>query len=413
MSSYASSSASVRAGREADPPPRKWTVMVFMGADTIGSNFPLQDAARADIAEMAAVGEGAKPSTTLDMFVQVHGLREQPQRARIVDGHAPLANVPADEQGIEGGHALECFIRAALRESGYQPNTGHQTLLVLWGHAYEFAIGRVKRRNGTIDPLDFAELFDVLARFQRPDASPEKLDILGFDACDLATVEMACQLQPFARYMVGSQIGIPIPGWPYDRILHRLHAPLDRLMGPAELGSYIVRRFCESYPAASPVSLTLLDLDRAAELFAHAEVLADHLAQAAGEPGALARLARLFTRSQTDLGRPYVDVADLCLSLWRESGDALVAEAARALGDFLLGPRPPLAGDSIAGAGRPFIAEHGRNAGHAARLNGLSIYAPHVAPQLDFEFARPQYHNFQFAQQTRWSELVHAFARLT
>ena len=31
---------------------RKWTVMVFMGADTIARNAPLIDAAEADLAEM-------------------------------------------------------------------------------------------------------------------------------------------------------------------------------------------------------------------------------------------------------------------------------------------------------------------------------------------------------------------------
>ena len=75
------------------------------------------------------------------------------------------------------------------------------------------------------------------------------LDILGFDACDLSTVEMACQLQPFANYLLGSQIGIPIPGWPYDRILDRLQNPMGS-MRPSEFGSYIVRRFCESYAAS-------------------------------------------------------------------------------------------------------------------------------------------------------------------
>ncbi len=34
-------------------------------------------------------------------------------------------------------------------------------------------------------------------------------------------------------------------------------------MGPAELGSYAVRRFCEAYKADDrPVSLTLLNLQR-------------------------------------------------------------------------------------------------------------------------------------------------------
>ena len=48
---------------------RKWTVMVFMGADTIAGNAPLHGAVQADLEEMAFVGSGG----SLNIFVQVHG----------------------------------------------------------------------------------------------------------------------------------------------------------------------------------------------------------------------------------------------------------------------------------------------------------------------------------------------------
>jgi hypothetical protein len=401
------------------PDPRKWTVMVFMGAATIEGNTPLTNAAMADLKEMAYVGSG----DTLDIFVQLHqGLEAVPQRSRIPrnDSHIETSdfgfeNVPNwDPRDLAGGKALETFIQWALVESGYPRRPeGHFTMLVLWGHAYDFAIGRAKTSDGAIDALDFAEFADVLTRLQQKAGGKAKLHILGFDACDLATVEMACQLQPFAHYLLGSQIGIPIPGWPYDRILDRLLKPQGRLMGPAEFGSYIVRRFCESYTAKSPVSLTLLDLDRAHELAACTQVLALMLAGAIEDSDNADWIARLFFRSQTGEGKPYVDVADLCLNLMREGGDALVTEAARSLGDFLLTPKPRLVGESISGAGRPFIVEHGRNAGETARLNGISLYAPHVAPDLDFESVRRLYQNFTFVQQTHWAELVHTLARLS
>lgn len=400
----AAQSVTQSVGRE-----RKWTVMVFMGAHAIKGSAPLWDAARSDLQEMAAIGSGG----TLNVFVQVHGLEDVPQRGHVRPGDPSLTDVPKGQRETAGGQALESFIAWALETANHKIAYDH-SILVLWGHAYDFAIGRERTRTGTIDALDFAELSDILKHLQRRFGSPDaKLDILAFDACDLSTVELACQLEPFAHYLLGSQIGIPIPGWPYDRILDRLRNPKGELMFPAELGSYAVRRFCESYPPTRPVSLTLLDLNRAPELFAHTEVLAMQLARALEDPDSLDALAQLFWRSQTDEDRPYVDVADLCLSLEREGESALVIEAARALGDFLIGPNPPLVGQSAGGGGRPFVAEHGRNAGHTARLNGISIYAPHVAPDIDFEAARHLYQNFAFAQETRWSELVHALARLS
>lgn len=388
--------------------PAQWTVMVFMGADTIEGNAPLGDAADADLAEMAAAGSGGQ----LKIFAQVHGKSPAPQRSYI--GVTPMKDVPVDQRDPTDGHALENFIRWALAAARHNPeNPQHYSMLVLWGHAYDFAFGRQRLRSGAIDALDFAELSDVLKRLQDQFGSGAKLDILGFDACDLATVEIACQFQRFAKYLLGSEIGIPIPGWPYDRILGRLRHPKGDVMAPAEFGSYVVRRFCESYPASKPVSLSLLDLERASDLFGISEVLALTLSSAIGDADARDQIVQSFLHSQTVEGKPYVDLADLCLNLMRESCDPFVTEAARALGDFLISPRPPLVGMSDKGCGKPFVVENGRNAGRTARLNGISIYAPHVAPENDFDAVQPLYLKFVFAQETRWNELVHTLARLS
>jgi hypothetical protein len=58
------------------------------------------------------------------------------------------------------------------------------------------------------------------------------------------------------------------------------------------------------------------------------------------------------------------------------------------------------------------VVEHGRNAGEAARLNGISLYAPHVTPGSDVAAHEKLYHKFVFAQNTAWSRLVHTLAGL-
>ena len=398
----------------------KWTVMVFMGAATIEGNEPLIDAAEADLAEMQFVGSGpalddetGERRGDLEIIVQVHqGKHVAPRRGRITREKKAridtLEEVPEHLRDTADGWALLNFINWALEEAKHGKDD--RTLLVLWGHAYDFAIGRAHTRGGTIDSLDFAELSRVLKTLQQKFGVGRKLDILGCDACDLATVEMACQLKPFASYLLCSQIGIPIPGWPYDRVLYRLRHPNGAIMNPAELGTWTVRRFCETYSAESrTVSLTLLDLTRAEELFEAAAVLALALASTIGDVSARDRIAYLFSQSQTGPGKPYVDVADLCLNLVRNSGDTLVIEAARDLGNFLLAPQLELVGTR--GTRRAFVIEHGRNTCETARLNGISIYAPNVAPHRDFDAVQHMYHNFDFAQQTRWSGLVHALAR--
>jgi hypothetical protein len=388
----------------------KWTVMVFMGADNTEGTAPLKAFAKADLDEMSQVGSGG----ALELFVQVHGLHEQPMRGRVGENWK-LEPVKREQADTKGGMALQHFIASSLEAAGHKADkANHYTMLVLWGHAYDFALGRERRADGTIDALDFAELSDVLLRLQRQfGVEGAKLHILGFDACDVSTVELACQLEPFAHYLLGSQIGVPLPGWPYDRILERLRNPIGRPMGPAEFGSYVVRRFCESYTSDRPVSLSLLDLSRTSDLFDATDALCNALSSTMRSADGREWLSYLFQDSGTAPGRPYVDLADLCLTLVRQSGDSAVADCAEAVGNLLISPQPPLVGSSAEGKGRPFVVENGRNAGFAARLNGISIYAPNLAAGRDYEAVRPSYQNFTFAQRTQWSDIVHTLARLT
>ena len=386
--------------------------MVFMGVDAVGDNAPLDIAADADIAEMEAAWSN---SGFLNIFVQRH---ENGVARRRHIGVGSWHEVPPEQSQLQGGRALANFVSTSLRAVDHQA-TDH-SMLVLWGHAYDFAVGPSITGSGNVDALEFVELSAVLRDLQNemwleyPGEEPPRLNIVAFDACDASTVELACQLSPFAKYLLASQIGVPIPGWPYDRIFERFGDPIGDVMGPAQGGAYIVRRYCESYTSLRPVSLSLLDLGRARELFARTEVLATALDLSIRRNGDTRdQVANLFVRAQTAPNKPYVDVADFCLNLFRESTDAFVIAAAQALGDFLVTSGPEVATLSSEGTGKPFIAEWGRNAGSTARLNGVSIYAPHVAREHDSHAARRIYSQFDFVRQTRWSQLVYALADRT
>lgn len=393
---------------------RKWTVMVFMGAEADG-NAPMVEAAEADLNEMRAISSGGH----LNIFAQVHA-NGTARRHHIGVDPREGREVARDEQDATNGRALVEFIRDSLNRPGYEHRPGKDySMLVMWGHAYDFAIDHELTATGNNDALDFVRLGEVLKNFQldlkRQYDSKElpKLDIIAFDACDVATVELACELQRYANYLLGSQIGVPIPGWPYDRVLRRLRHPEGRLMGPAELGAWTVRRYCNAYvPEHRTVSLSLLDLKQVNKLFGHADVLATALDLALDRGTETRdRIAALFTRARTADFKPFVDVADLCLNLVRESDDGLVREAAAALGDFLLAPAPEAVDKSEEGCGLPFIVASGRNAGGTAKLNGVSIYAPHVSLIDDLGALDTVYGAFKFARQTRWAALVSELAR--
>jgi hypothetical protein len=395
--------------------PKKWTVMVYMAAQGVeGEAKSLFDEAESDIKEMEAVPK----SDTLNVLYQLHG-KGRPERCHV--GHGGREAFDENPADATTGRSLANFVLWALATAGHS-GPGDHSLLVLWGHAYRFGIGNAVTPDG-IDAIDFAELTRVLRETQREiqrllrmEQTP-KLDVIAFDACDIATVEAAVQVAEFADYMLASQVGIPLPGWPYTRILERLAKQQgDRLMGPPEFGSYAVRRFCETYQADDrAVSLTMLDLKNTPRLFELTEALARELAIAAdGDDGELAGVIEMFRRSQTTEDKPFVDVADLCLNLLRHSGHDRVRQAAKRLGDFLVSPGPVVPGRSETGAGRPLVMEHGSNGAEMARLRGISLYAPHVVNGgYDWIGALHWYEKFVFAKETLWNELVRALVQET
>jgi hypothetical protein len=184
-------------------------------------------------------------------------------------------------------------------------------------------------------------------------------------------------------------------------------------MGPAELGSYVARRFCEFYAAddrAKPVTMSVLDLQQALGLFDLTEALARRLAIAlANDDDEMDLVYRLFLQSRTPDGRPFIDVADFCVHLIRNSSYDDVREAARQLGNLLVSPHPEKTEGSAKGAKKPFIVENCRNSAETAGMNGVSLYAPHVSDN-DFQRALHFYEKFLFAQKTLWNELVHGLA---
>ena len=399
---------------QADRPPR-WTVMVFMGAAKIDGSEPLGDAADADLAEIGAVGGGGDHD--LNIFVQLHGQGE-PRRYHFGAERTDEA-VPASALDFQNGQALADFIEYSTSKIGHRRKD--HSILVMWGHAFDFAFGRSLTPGGAIAALDFVEISEVLRRLQmkmlkryedHEPGEPPTLDIIGFDACDIATVEMAHQLKSYAKFLLGSQTGIPIPGWPYNLILDRLKSPHGDLMAPPEFGSYAVRRFCASYDPSSPVTLTLINLTHEPQLFELADAFALELSIAAGNPRIRDLIADLFFESQTERGKPFVDVADLCLNLLSATEYPSLVRRARQLGDLIAGPCGNAVGLSKEGAGWPLVAEHGRNSGQLTRLNGLSLYAPHLAPPEDLSGVRKLYERFAFVQNTRWSNLVHGLAKL-
>ena len=72
----------------------------------------------------------------------------------------------------------------------------------------------------------------------------QKVDIVAFDACLMADIEVAYALQPFANYMVASQETIPGEGYDYGRVLSR---PSTERMEMRNLAAHMVSAYNQAY----------------------------------------------------------------------------------------------------------------------------------------------------------------------
>jgi hypothetical protein len=98
------------------------------------------------------------------------------------------------------------------------------------------------------------------------DNSPVKFDIIGFDACLMAMYEVAAALQPFARYLLASQLLEPGHGWDYKSLGDLTIASTNTSGSGAPTAIDVGRFFIDGYfneareEASSGLTLALVDL---------------------------------------------------------------------------------------------------------------------------------------------------------
>ncbi len=148
------------------------------------------------------------------------------------DGLKQLEETPADSMGDP--ETLKNFL---CRGAELAPAA--RTFLIFWDHGAGPLSGVCFDERSGQDSLSLDEIGAALA------GSPfaeSPLECVGFDACLMASVEVANALTPYAEYMVASQETEPASGWDYE-FLSRLPDTADG----AEAGCLIVDSYADSF----------------------------------------------------------------------------------------------------------------------------------------------------------------------
>lgn len=255
----------------ADDPNRamtaKWTFMVYMGGDN-----DLEDEGIKDFNEMEM--EGSNPFANIVVqfdraagYDSSNGNWQDTRRYLVMKDYdlnvinSPLKGV-LGEKNMADPQTLLDFINWSM--TNYP---AEHYFLDIWGHGKGW-------QGVTLDSNDWLymdQIRSVLPKFK------DKIDVVGFDNCNMAMIEVYTTFLGYTDYIVGSEKEEDALGWPYDKIFKDLKDDIS--MSPLDLSKIIAAHYVEwatnnSYYSAS---ISVVDMDKLLDMINKTDSLAKEL----------------------------------------------------------------------------------------------------------------------------------------
>lgn len=151
------------------------------------------------------------------------------QRYEIKDGKLNLLE-SFEQKNMGEAETLTDFLKW-----GQEKYPTNHNMLILWDHGGGSAKGVCFDENYSFDALTLTELNSALKKAKLKN----KYDIIGFDACLMASIETAYTVKDYAKYMIASEEIVPSGGWDYKSVVTAFAS------GKSE--KKIGRQICDSY----------------------------------------------------------------------------------------------------------------------------------------------------------------------
>ena len=166
-------------------------------------------------------------------------------------------------------------------------------MLILWDHGGGSAKGVCFDENYSFDALTLA---DLKSAFENAGLYT-KFEIIGFDACLMATIETADYIKDYARYLVASEEIVPSGGWDYKAVVESYSSKED----PTEVGKDICDSFmakCEKRKKADISTLSVIDLSGLYPIFERLDSLGRDLSEYVGKDNAFSKVIAAAKRCE-------------------------------------------------------------------------------------------------------------------
>jgi hypothetical protein len=368
----------------------RWTVLVYLDGDN-----NLESDALDDLREMARVGS----SDELKIVVQLDRIRsseawddtsagdwEGTRRFLVERDMEPTADAALEDMGEQNMGAQE--VLADFVAWGVRSYPAERYALVIWDHGASW-LG-IASDDTDEDTLSLPELSAALAT-ARERSGYGSLDLIGFDACLMAQLDVFQAVEPYGQVVVASAELEPNQGWAWDAWLGALAANPGQ--DAYAIAPVIVESYIASYAGtgADDVTLSAFDLTRVSALTEGLDTLTGAMIDdMATSYGAIAQ-ARSFASVYAPTSAEEFNAVDLghFLALLPEQGArGAVAEAAASLEQAVAQAR---------------IA-NGAGAYHSD-TSGISIYFPQTEELYLDEYERGS----PLPVQTRWDDFLASF----
>jgi len=217
-----------------------------------------------------------------------------------------------DAVNMGDADTLEDFLTFA-----YENYPAKRSMISFWNHGGGSLSGVAFDERYYMDGLELSELRQAFVGAFGEDPEHPAVDIVGFDACLMASIDTANIFTDMANYMVASEEVEPGNGWQYSGILGAIAD--DPQIAPVDLAKAICDTYqegCEEVGTEDEITLSVINLTKVGALVKAYEAFGQEaLSLAAEDPASFTRFAGIAESVENYGGNTretgYTDMMDL------------------------------------------------------------------------------------------------------
>lgn len=295
---------------------KEYTFLIYMNGSDLESEY---SAGTEDLYEMMKVGS----NDNINIVIETGGTNkwnnyyvDPNQNQRWLVQKSNMAHlVDLGQKNMGDGDTLRDFITWGVENFPAQKH-----VLILWNHGGGAISGFGYDEKYNYDTLLLAELRRGLDEAYK--ITNKKLEIIGFDACLMSSLETANIVAPYANYLVASTELEPAMGWEYSSFLQE--ASKDNI-GGSKLGKAIADGFIKNAQDRSQgdfVTLSIIDLRKTDQLTKSFEKFISKASETIADVGTFNQISNSVSRSESYGGQSpeegysnMIDLGDLAKNL--------------------------------------------------------------------------------------------------